>query len=184
MKLVLSTGSLYTLPLPKVCEIARDTGFDGAEVIIAQDFQMCNQIALIRDLQAIVPVLSLHAPFFDLDGWGEKAEQIRLTIRLALETGIPLINFHPPSWLGAELRFWRWFNAIRDYQAELGRGEVIITVENMPSTGPFQLNPYFLARTEALIDFLHSHNLFLTFDTAHMGSGKTNFLQDFHKISL
>lgn len=181
MKLVLSAGSLYTLPLSRVCEIARDTGFDGVEVIINQDFQLCNQIALIRDLQTILPVASLHAPFFDLDGWGDKIEQVQLTVRLALETGIPLVNFHPPSWLGVELRFWRWFQAIRDFQAELGQGEVIVTIENMPSTGPFQMNPYVLARTEALIEFLHSRNLFLTFDTAHMGSGKTNFLQDFHK---
>lgn len=182
MKLSLSTGSLYTLPLVKTCEIARDAGFDGVEVIINQDFQMCDQLALIRKLQSIVPILSLHAPFFEIDGWGEKVEQVRLTVKLALETGIPLINFHPPSWLGAELRFWLWFKAIRDFQAEIGADRVLITIENMPSTGPFQTNPYVLANTDRLIDFLREHNLFLTFDTAHMGSGKTNFLSDFHKI--
>jgi sugar phosphate isomerase/epimerase len=31
-----------------------------------------------------------------------------------------------------------------------------------------------------MIDFLQRHNLFLTFDTAHMGTSKANFLQDFH----
>lgn len=182
MKLLLSTGSLYTLPLTRVCEIARDTGFDGVEVIINQEFQHGNPVALIREMQEIIPVASLHAPFFDLDGWGEKVEQLRLSVRLALQTGIPLINFHPPSWLGMELRFWRWFNAIRDYQEEIGKGRVIITVENMPSTGPFAMNPYVLAQTERLIEFMHGHNLFLTFDTAHMGSGKTDFLYDFHKF--
>jgi len=181
MKLALSTGSLYTLPLTRTCEIARDTGFDGVEVIINQDFQMCDQLGVLRHIQSIVPVLSLHAPFFDLDGWGDKIEQVRLTVRLAQATGIPLINFHPPSWLGCELRFWRWFKAIRDFQQDLGAGQVIITIENMPSTGPLQTNPYLLGRTERLVEFLEDHNLFLTFDTAHMGSGKTNFLQDFHK---
>lgn len=180
MKLVLSAGSLYTLPLPKIFEIARDTGFDGVEVIINQDFRYCDQIALVRDLQAIAPVQSLHAPFFDVDGWGDKIEQVRLTTELALATGIPLINFHPPSWLALEWKFWRWFSKVRDFQRELGCDQVLITIENMPSTGPMGSNPYVLAKTAQMIDFLHQHNLFLTFDTAHMGSGKTNFLNDFH----
>ena len=28
---------------------------------------------------------------------------------------------------------------------------------------------------------MYHHNLYLTFDTTHMGSGKTNFLSDFHQ---
>jgi sugar phosphate isomerase/epimerase len=181
MKLLLSTGSLYTLPMTKACEIARDTGFDGVEAIIGTEFQQGNPVATIRELQEIIPIYSLHAPFFDIDGWGEKHEQLRLTVRLALETGIPLVNFHPPSWLAVELRFWRWFQAVKDYQLEIGQGQVLITVENMPCSGAFKINPYLLSQTGRLIEFLRRHNLYLTFDTTHMGSGKTNFLWDFHQ---
>jgi sugar phosphate isomerase/epimerase len=180
MKLVLSSGSLYTLPLEKVFEIAKDTGFDGMEVIISYNFQYLDEAALIRDLQQILPVCSLHAPFFELDGWGNKIDQLKRTVKLARETGIPLINFHPPAWMGFEFRFWRWFKKILDYQTEIGRNEVIITVENMPCTGDFKVNPHFLGQTAAMIDFLKGHNLYLTFDTAHMGSSKANFLNDFH----
>jgi len=180
MKLVLSSGSLYTLPLEKVFEIAKDTGFDGMEVIISYNFQYLDEAALIRDLQQILPVCSLHAPFFELDGWGNKIDQLKRTVKLARETGIPLINFHPPAWMGFEFRFWRWFKKILDYQTEIGHNEVIITVENMPCTGDFKVNPHFLGQTAAMIDFLKEHNLYLTFDTAHMGSSKANFLNDFH----
>jgi sugar phosphate isomerase/epimerase len=180
MKLILSAGSLHTLPLAKVFRIARDTGFDGMEVIIGYDFQHRDNAALIRELQQILPINSLHAPFLDLDGWGNKIDQLLHTVALALETGIPLINFHPPSWMGAELRFWRWFNTVSDFQAEIGRGEVVITLENMPCSGAFKLNPYVLAQTGQMIRFMQEHNLFLTFDTAHMGSSKANFLHDFH----
>jgi len=180
MKLVLSTGSLYTLPMEKVFEIARDTGFDGMEVIVNTDFQYQDNVDLIRSLQAILPIRSLHAPFFDLDGWGNKIDQLKRTANLARDTGIPLINVHPPAWMGFEFRFWRWFKKVRDYQAEIGHGEVIITVENMPCGGAFKTNPYFLGQTTAMIDFMVEHNLFLTFDTAHMGSSKANFLNDFH----
>jgi sugar phosphate isomerase/epimerase len=180
MKLILSAGSLYTLPLLKVSELARDTGFDGLEIIINYDFQYQDNVALIREVQEIIPVYSLHAPFFELDGWGNKIDQVYRTSALALETGIPLINFHPPSWMALELRFWNWFRGVGDFQMELGQNQVLITIENMPCTGNFKVNPNILGQTGKMIDFLGEHNLFLTFDTAHMGSSKANFLHDFH----
>lgn len=180
MKLVLSAGSLYTLPLAKVFEIARDTGFDGMEVIISYDFQYQDGVALIRGLQEILPVCSLHAPFFDLDGWGNKIDQLLRTVALAIDTEIPLINFHPPSWMAMELKFWRWFSSIRDFQAEIGQNRVTITVENMPCTGAFKTNPYLLGQTGSMIRFMQDRNLYMTFDTAHMGTSKANFLHDFH----
>jgi sugar phosphate isomerase/epimerase len=180
MKLVLSAGSLYTLPLEKVFSIARDTGFDGVEVIIGYDFQYSDNAALIRDLQKILPICSLHAPFLELDRWGNKIDQLHRTAALAIETGIPLINFHPPSWMGLEMKFWRWFNRVRDFQREVGQGQVIITIENMPCTGVFKANPYILGQTGKMIDFMRERNLFMTFDTAHMGSSKASFLHDFH----
>lgn len=180
MKLVLSAGTLYTFPMAKVFEIARDTGFDGMEVIINHDFQFRDGVALIRDLQQILPVLSLHAPFFEIDGWGNKMEQLERTVSLAAATEVPLINFHPPAWLGLEFRFWRRLKRIRDFQAEIGENRTLITMENMPCTGMFGCNPHFLATTGTLIEFMHERNLYLTFDTAHMGSSKANFLHDFH----
>ncbi|PLX86267.1 MAG: sugar phosphate isomerase/epimerase [Desulfuromonas sp.] len=182
MKLVLSAGSLYTLPLEKVFEIARDTGFDGMEVIIGYDFQYQDNGALIRDLQTILPICSLHAPFLELDGWGNKIDQLHRTTRLALDTGIPLINFHPPAWMALEFKFWRWFNRVRNFQKEVGQDQILITIENMPCSGAFKLNPYLLGATGAMISFMQERNLYMTFDTAHMGSSKANFLQDFHRF--
>jgi sugar phosphate isomerase/epimerase len=180
MKLVLSAGSLHTLQLPKIFEIARDTGFDGVEVIINHDFSFRDNVSLLGELQAILPVASLHAPFFEIDGWGDKIGQVCRTVDLALAAGVPLINFHPPSWLAVEIKFMRWLNRIRDFQAEVGHNQVLITMENMPCGGVFKLNPYVLAATHRMIQFMQERNLFLTFDTAHMGSSKANFLHDFH----
>jgi sugar phosphate isomerase/epimerase len=180
MKLVLSAGSLYTLQLPTIFEIARDTGFDGVEVIINHDFGFRDNVSILAELQAILPVSSLHAPFFEIDGWGDRIGQIHKTVDLALAAGVPLINFHPPSWLTLEIKFMRWLNRIADFQAEIGHNQVLITMENMPCSGAFKLNPYVLAATRRMIQFMRERNLFLTFDTAHMGSSKANFLHDFH----
>lgn len=182
MKILLSAGSLYTLPLPKIFELARDTGFDGVEVIINHDFQYGNNLAILEEMAQILPILSLHAPFLTLDQWGDKTRQLEKTAQLALSAGIPLVNFHPPSWLALEWKFWRHLRSIRDFQAEIGRDEVTITIENMPASGKLKLDTYCLGKTADMIEFMQQRNLFMTFDTAHMGSKKANFLNDFHQF--
>jgi len=182
MKLVLSAGSLYTIPLADIFTLARATGFHGVEIIVNHEFAFHDGINLLNSLRRIHPINSIHAPFFQIDGWGDKIEQLRKTIRLAAACDVPLVTFHPPTWLGVEFKFWSWLKKIHDYQAEIGQGKVMVAIENMPLDPNLKLNPYRLAKTANMIDFLHRHNLMLTFDTAHMGSVKANFLHDFHLL--
>jgi sugar phosphate isomerase/epimerase len=180
MILSLSTGSLFTLPLQKVFELAAESGFDGVELIINQDFQRVNSAKLVRSLQEIATIHSIHAPFMELDGWGGVIDSLKLSVALAAECNIPLVNFHPPSWMGFEVGFWRWLYSVHDYQKEIGLdGKVMVTLENMPWVGKWKINPNILSNTQRMVDFIRDHNLFMTFDCTHMGSGKTNFINDF-----
>lgn len=181
LQISLSSGSLFTLPLCRAFELSAESGFDGVELIINQDFQKVNPVKLVQSLQRITPVNSIHAPFMPLEGWGNPIQSLLLSIELAAETGIPLVNFHPPSWMGMEITFWRWLYQIRDFQQEVGLdGEVIVTIENMPWVGRYKINPHILSSTHDMINFIQEHNLYLTFDTTHMGSGKANFINDFY----
>lgn len=181
LKISLSSGSLFTLPMRRAFELSAEAGFDGVELIINQDFQRVNPVKVVRSLQEIAPINSIHAPFMPLDGWGGPIQSLFHSIELAADTGIPLVNFHPPSWMGMEIGFWRWLYRIRDFQKEIGLdGEVLVTIENMPCIGRFKVNPNILSATREMIAFIHDHNLFLTFDTTHMGSGKANFINDFY----
>ncbi len=182
MRLSLSTGTLFTFPLEKACLIAREAGFDGVELIINQEFQKVNCRKLIDSLLRIIPILSIHAPFMPLDGWGTPADSLLRSVELADACAIPLVNFHPPSWLGLELRYWRWFFAVRDFQQEIGAGKIRITLENMPWVGKFKINPHILADTHKMLEFIQERNLYLTFDCTHMGSGKANFINDFYQF--
>ncbi|MSN24890.1 MAG: TIM barrel protein [Geobacter sp.] len=180
MIISLSTGSLFTLPLRKVFELSAESGFDGVELIINQDFQRVSPVKLIRAMQEITTIHSIHSPFMQLDGWGGPIDSLKLSIELAAACDIPLVNFHPPSWMGFEIGFWRWLYSIRDFQKELGLdGKVAVTIENMPWTGRFKINPNILSNTQQMIDFMREHNLYMTFDCTHMGSGKANFINDF-----
>ncbi len=181
LKISLSSGSLFTLPLQRAFELAAAAGFDGLELIINQDFQRVNPVRLVKSLQEIAPINSIHAPFMPLDGWGGPIQSLYHSVELAAETGIALVNFHPPSWLGMEIGFWRWLYRVRDFQQEVGLdGQVLVTIENMPWVGRNKINPNILSATRDMIAFIRDHNLFLTFDTTHMGSGKANFINDFY----
>lgn len=182
MKLNLSAGTLYTLPLLRVFEIARDVGFGAVEVIINHEFDDHASRDLLAEAGQLLPIASLHAPFFAINGWGNRIQQLEKTIGLAIDFQIPLVNFHPPAWMTLERKFWRWLNRIEDFQNQVGRDQVLLTIENMPANGPWGCNPHFLSNTAAMIDFMQKRNLFLTFDTAHMGTCKTNFLADFHSF--
>lgn len=162
--------------------MARDVGFDGMEVIINHDFAGSMYLEHMRELQNILPVLSIHAPFFEIDGWGNKIDQLKKSADLAADAGIPLINFHPPNWLFFEFKFWRYLKKINDFQEEIGYNQVCITIENMPCLPQFKLNPYMLSKVENMIRFMEDSNLYMTFDTAHCGSMHTDFLGDFHKF--
>lgn len=180
MLISLSTGTLYTLPLTRAASIAMQAGYDGVELIINQDFQRVNCRQLIEEVAAIAPIHSIHSPFMPLDGWGGPIDSLKRSVELAAACAVPLVNFHPPSWMDVELGFWRWLYRINDFQAEIGDGSVVITLENMPWVGKFKINPHILSNTEKMIEFIQERNLYLTFDTTHMGSGKANFINDFY----
>lgn len=180
MKITLSSGTLHTFPIRKVFTIASELEFDGVELIINQEFQRVNSLKLVEELQAIIPILSIHAPFMPLDGWGTPVDSLKRSVELAASSGIPLVNFHPPSWMGFEIGFWRWLYKIHNFQKEIGTENVLITLENMPWVGKFKINPHILSDTRQMIDFYQERNLFMTFDCTHMGSGKMNFINDFY----
>jgi sugar phosphate isomerase/epimerase len=180
MRISISTGTLFIFPLRKAFEMAAEVGFEGVELIINQDFQRVNSRKLMTELAEIMPIVSIHAPFMPLDGWGTPVDSLKRTVELAAGVGVPLVTFHPPSWLGFELGFWRWLYRIHDFQKEVGGGEVLLAMENMPWTGKFKTNQYILSQTEKMIEFITERNLYQTFDCTHMGSGKANFINDFY----
>jgi sugar phosphate isomerase/epimerase len=182
MRISVSTGTLFIFPLRKIFQIAREVGFDGLELIINQDFQKVNSRKVIKELAEIMPILSIHAPFMPLDGWGSPVDSLARCVELAADSDVPLVNFHPPSWLGGELGFWRWMYRIIDFQKEIGGEGVAVTMENMPWVGRFKINPHILANTEKMLEFIRERNLYLTFDCTHMGSGKANFINDFYLL--
>ena len=180
MRISISSGTLFIFGLEKSFAMASEAGFDGVELVINQEFRDVNSRRLVKRLAETLPILSMHAPFMLVDGWGGPVDALKKCVEIAAECGIGLVNFHPPSWLGFEVGFWRWLYRINDFQKEIGGGEVALTLENMPWTGKYRINPYILSDTEKMIEFIKEKNLYFTFDCTHMGSGQANFINDFY----
>jgi sugar phosphate isomerase/epimerase len=183
MKILLSSGSLYTLPLEMAFHIAKGTGYDGMEVIIPKTLEQDGGPRLLRDLQEIAPICVLHAPFHPIPGWGDRITALMKTVELAESLSVPMVTFHPPKWLGLEIKFWRWMYTVRDFQRELGRGKVTIAMENMPYRGRLvRFAPYILRRTREIVHFVEKRNLYFTFDCAHMGTTNRPFAGNFLRL--
>jgi sugar phosphate isomerase/epimerase len=184
MKILLSSGSLYTLPLEMAFHIAKGTGYDGMEVIIPKTLEQDDGgPRLLRDLQEIAPICVLHAPFHPIPGWGDRITALMKTVELAESLSVPMVTFHPPKWLGLEIKFWRWMYTVRDFQRELGRGKVTIAMENMPYRGRLvRFAPYILRRTREIVHFVEKRTLYFTFDCAHMGTTNRPFAGNFLRL--
>ena len=183
MKILLSSGSLHTLPLEKAFHIASEAGYDGVEVIISENVGQGEGYSLLRDLKEIVPIYVLHAPFNLMLGGGDRIAALIKTVDLAKRISVPMVNFHPPKWSDLEIKFWRWMYTVRDFQRELGGGRVSIAMENMPYGGrPLRFNPYILRKTKDMVNFIEKKNLYFTFDCTHMGTAKANFEGSFLRL--
>ena len=180
---VLSAGTLFTMKLSEIFEIASECGYDGVELIINTLFEDSSPHKIIEKLLPICPILSIHAPFFKLHGWGHSGTSLIRCIELARDFEIPLVNFHPPFWFPPEFTFRRWFHKVENYQTLVNDSKVIVTLENMPYIGNrIRYNPNILRKSEEMLNFIEKHNLFMTFDTTHIGSHNPNFLGEFQRL--
>ncbi len=182
-KVVLSAGTLYTREITDIFKIADECGYDGVELIINTLFENWDPHKIIEKLLKICPIESIHAPFFKLRKWGHGGMSLLRCITLARDFEIPLVNFHPPLWFPPEFTFWRWFRQIEDYQKLVSDSKVIVTIENMPYVGNrIRFNPNILKKSSEMLSFIEKHNLFMTFDTTHIGSHNPNFLGEFQRL--
>ena len=171
MKILFSSGTLYQWPLKEVFRLAKETGFDGCDLVINRSLDEPRFMDTINEALAILPAYSIHAPFTRLAAWGAHVEALARSIQTAKELGIGLVNFHPPSWFHHEITFYRWFRKIDDFQKELNCQDVLLTIENMPLIGKrLKLAPYMLNDYKDLLEFGIERNLYYTFDTTHIAT--------------
>jgi sugar phosphate isomerase/epimerase len=169
MQILFSTGSITHLPVAEVFRIVKEAGFDGCELVVGKDFNRPDFFDMVQKCTQILPARSIHAPYVSIAAWGDAVAALYRTVELAGALNAELITFHPPSWLAREVRFWRWFRKISDFQRDLRCGNTCLAIENMPLLR-LMIPPYFLNRYQRLIRFGMERNLYFTYDITHIGT--------------
>ena len=169
MQILFSTGSVPYLPIRDVFLIVKEAGFDGCELVIGKEFSRTDYIDTVMECTHVLPACSIHAPYVYIDSWGNEVAALQRTVSLAKLLRTDLITFHPPSWLAREVRYWKWFRSVSDFQKELRCDGVSLAIENMPLLR-LMIPPYFLNRYRKLIRFGVERNLYFTYDITHIST--------------
>ncbi|WP_147819636.1 sugar phosphate isomerase/epimerase family protein [Salidesulfovibrio onnuriiensis] len=177
--ILLSTGSLFHLPLPTVAHMGADAGFDGMELIV-------NSPGLtpgpeLEAVDAICPIRSLHAPFRDWSKWGGHLNSWKATTALANSLRhCEHITLHPPgSRIGSMIQN-RWFARAHDLRLLLDAvGRVRYSLENLPWV---QQSPFGRDELDKLLAQCRQKNVGLTYDVCHMGVSGRDVLASLERV--
>jgi hypothetical protein len=166
MQLLASTGPLFARPLDWALGVIAEAGYDGAELMVAQDpaTQDAERVAAAADREG-VPVPVVHGPFLLLTRrvFGtDLVAKARRSLELAGDLGAGVMIVHPPfRW---QRDFHRWLLGEGDEEAaEVGTRIGVENLYPVPVVGrPVRFHRYTLP--DHLTQFSH-----VVLDTSHFG---------------
>lgn len=179
LRITLSTGILYHLPLSYTFAVAHDLGLAGVELVMGPEVFLCgaDHVRRLCDKYS-VPVLSVHPPIVPYPGEAHPARLLPRLAQLALAVGGRVIVLHTPTVTSIEDP--RWAEFAKDIEkAREQWPQVCVSVEN---SGHFRHSDrhYLLHDLSRLRAFADAHDLALTLDTAHAGTAESDLSQAYH----
>ncbi len=168
-RILLSTGSLFHLPLATIFSIARNSGFDGLELIFNEYPETINPQVVQKAIDGFsLPVISAHVPMDSCSVFGAVAEKIIIKcIETGSQIGVEKLVIHP----------WRkntpgysnqLFGSIDDLRA---RSTQDLLIENLPK----QVNDYEVAEKYYNPIMLRKSSQSICLDTSHLATTKLDF---------
>lgn len=159
-KVLLSTGSIYTYGLNRIFEIAKETGFDGIELLLRSkldagyvdtwDFEYLRSLEIKNNIK----IYSIHIPF-EIE-ISENPDLILDEVKkLAKKLGVKTLILHVPRL--DQIEYNKWFKK----QKLKSEKEFCICVENMFREGekadPIHVEPKEFGRFSSVcLDTAHS----------------------------
>lgn len=172
MLLSLSSGALYLFPLATAARLARESGFDGIELVVSPEALVRGPAGVATLLRREgVPALSVHPPLHRIPGCHTELEQAAVLPRFcrALPGCRALVMHEPEAYHWHEPAAKRWLKALASACSALQGSEVRVGVENESGLAAHKAG-WVLHSLPALRAFVEEHNLAVTYDTAHADS--------------
>lgn len=183
---LLSTGSLFHLPLPAIARIASAAGFHGLDLVMGSPKIAPGQA--VNEAHALCPIHVIHAPFRNWSAWGGHMDAWRAAVNLAAGLRCAANNhavhvtLHPPAGTLRDAIQTRWFARAVDLPRLLGAPSGIsLSLENLPWAGDAG---GFFGRDNlaALLEQCREKDLGLTLDVCHLGVSGRDVLADLERI--
>ena len=178
MKVSISTASLYLYPLRRVFAIAKDTGFEGLELVLSPEVSI-RGVGYVRKLaqEYALPLFTLHPPMIPIPRWREHHKLIPQMTPLARDLACQLIIIHAPKALSLdEGTGQEYLSAVRRCVEQLREGSPRLCVENQAIFRTSD-REYVLSAPANLRQFADDHDVAVTLDTAHAASFPYDLLE-------
>lgn len=183
---LLSTGSLFHLPLPHIARIAQAAGFQGLDLVMGSPKIAPGQA--VSEAHARCPIHVIHAPFRNWSAWGGHMDAWRAAVDLAASLRCEAnhnavhVTLHPPAGTLRDAIQTRWFARAVDLPRLLGAPTgVDLSLENLPwagSAGGF----FGRDNLAALLEQCREKDMGLTLDVCHLGVSGRDVLADLGHI--
>jgi sugar phosphate isomerase/epimerase len=179
----LSTGSLYLYPLRQIFAIARDTGFEGLELVLCPEVTL-RGVGYVRQLsqEYALPISTIHPSMIPGPGRGQHHKLLPEMIPLARALESRFLIIHAPKALSMDDGLGREYaDAVESCAQELTGSSPRLSVENQAVFRPGD-REYALCAPANLRRFADQHDLAVTLDTAHAASFPYDLLEAYETL--
>ncbi len=179
MLFLLSTGCFFKDPIEKSFYIADACGFDGVELILNDIYYLVDAKEKVLEFSKICPVKAFHAPFL-VNSAKEKIVSLEVSVKLAEETGVEVVVFHPPMRWFWDVSFRRWFSNSGPPSSQ----KVRLCIENMPfvKIAFFKFSLFCYADFVKLKEMALKKGIDIAFDTTHCGTSGWDLREAFEML--
>lgn len=183
MRFSFSTGTFYHRRLGYSLDLARATGYDGVELVLAPPFVLGGLDAVAQRSPA-ASVLSVHPPFIGWPGWPRTVvERIPRVVSITRDLGasVTVVHIHPFMRMDAP--------QAAHFRAALQRGRAVASEASPPISIAIETNQYSMRRwrfplddLKRLADFAHECGCGITLDTCHAGANQEDLLASYEIV--
>ena len=183
MRISLSTASLYLYPLRRIFALAKDTGYEGLEVVLSPEI-LARGSSYVRQLSQEygLPVLTLHPPMIPVPWWTDHHKLLPQMIPVARDLGCRFIVIHVPKAQSlSEAIGQEYVGAVQACVEELKGSSPRLCVENQAVFRPSDRR-YALSTPASLHRFAEEYDVAVTLDTAHAASFPYDLLEAYETL--
>jgi len=183
LRIALSTASLYFYPLRRIFALAKDTGFEGLELVDGPEVRARGGKYVRRLAEEHgLPIFTLHPPMIPIPRWREHHRLLPQLIPLAQDLGCQYIIIHAPKAVDLSDGLGReYVDAVVAAIEELKGSSTRLCVENQAVFRPSD-REYALCSPGSLGKFAEEHDLAVTLDTAHAASYPYDLLEGYEAL--